>query len=476
MRLKFRLSILFLTVIVVGATATLVLVRRSTESMFRSFVFEGDSEKAKAYASMLAEYRLEKGGWDGVQGFLVDLPQLLSLTLDAKIHGEAAWAPLGNNSAATLRSLMADRIVVADAQGIIVADTADEILGTVHPARHLNHGVPIIANFERTGTVLVGSMIDSSLTGANERFLGSITLSLVWATAVSAAIALVMGLLFSARITKPLGILAAAARDVAIGELTVPVPIVGKDEIAELATSFNEMKTELKRLDDARKQVIADSAHELRTPVTLIQGMIEGMMDGILTLDAGTLESVHEETLRLARLIDTLRELEIIESGELELSVEGVDLVEAGRKAVLLFTAAAAEKSITLCQESATNLPSVARGDYLRISEVICNLVANAIKYTPSSGKVCFRNLPGQEGLVRFSVDDSGTGIPPEERTRIFDRFYRLDKSRAAETGGRGLGLAIASEIIKAHGGSITIGKANLGGASFIVTLPGHDS
>lgn len=476
MRLKYRLSILFLAVIVVGATTTLVLVRRATESMFRSFVFEGDSGKAKAYASMLSAYRLEKGGWDGVQGFLMDLPQSLSLALEAKIHGEAGWAPLGDYSAATLRSLMADRVVVADSRGMIVADTANEILGTRHPAMHLDHGVPIMADFQRTGTVLVGSMIDSSLTGVNERFLGSITRSLVWATAVSAAIALVMGLLFSARITKPLGILARAARDVASGELSAPVPIVGKDEIAELSASFNDMKTELKRLDDAKRQVIADSAHELRTPLTLIQGMIEGMIDGVFPLDARTLESVHEETLRLALLIDTLRELEIIESGELELSIEGVDLVEAGRKAVLLFSAAASLKSISLTHEGAVDAPSVARGDCLRLGEVIYNLVANAIKYSPAGGKVCVRNLPGPEGSVRFSVDDSGPGIAPEERARIFDRFYRLDKSRASETGGRGLGLAIASEIVKAHGGSIAIEGAALGGASFIVTLPRYGS
>jgi signal transduction histidine kinase len=472
MKLKYRLSILFLAVIVVGATTTLVLVRRSTESMFRSFVFEGDSEKAKAYASMLAEYRLEKGNWDGVQAFLVGLPQMLSLSLDAKIHGNTGWAPLANYTAATMRSLMADRVVVADSQGIIIADTANEILGTVHPAMHLSHGVPIMAKFQRTGTVLVGSMIDSSLTGINERFLDSITRSLVWATVISAAIALVMGLLFSARITEPLGILAAAARDVASGELSAPIPLVGKGEVAELSASFNEMKTELKRLDDAKKQVIADSAHELRTPVTLIQGMIEGMMDGILPLDAQSLESVHEETVRLARLIDTLRELEIIESGELELSIEGVDLVEANRKAVLLFTAAASAKSIALSHKVATDLPAVARGDYLRLGEVIYNLVANAIKYTPTDGKVCVRNITGPEGTVRFSVDDSGPGIALEERERIFGRFYRLDKSRATDTGGRGLGLAIASEIVKAHGGSITIESSDLGGASFIVTLP----
>jgi signal transduction histidine kinase len=320
--------------------------------------------------------------------------------------------------------------------------------------------------------VLVGSMIDSSLTGIDERFLESVTGSLVWSTAASAAIALFLGLLFAARITRPLAALARAAKAVASGELSRPVPVVGRDELTDLSVSFNEMTAELMRLDAAKKQVIADSAHELRTPVTLIQGTIEGMIDGIFPLDIRTLESVHEETVRLSRLIDTLRELEIIESGELVIAMEGVDLSEAIRKAVALFSSAALAKSIALSHESSAPGASVARGDYLRLGEVVYNLISNAIKYSPEGGRVRVREHGGAEGFVMFSVDDSGPGIAPEERGRVFERFYRIDKSRASATGGRGLGLAIASEIVKAHGGSITIAGSDLGGASFIVKLP----
>jgi two-component system OmpR family sensor kinase/two-component system sensor histidine kinase BaeS len=472
MRLKYRLSILFLVVIAVGSAATLVLVRRSTEAMFRSFVFEGDAEKAKAYAAILAEYRLETGGWEGVQAFLAGLPDTLSRTIDSKIHGASGWTPVQGYPAVALRSLIADRVVVANARGEIVADTANKILGTLHPTRHLAHGVPIMASFERTGTVLVGSMIDSSLTGVDEAFLASVTAALVWATGVSAALALVMGLLFAARITKPLAALAAAAKGVASGEPGPPVAVVGRDELAELSASFNEMTAELRRLDAAKKQVIADSAHELRTPVTLIQGTIEAMIDGIFPLDVPTLESVHEETVRLARLIDTLRELEIIESGELELSLEGVDLGETLKRALALFAPAARAKGIRLEEEGPPLPPPLVKGDRLRLDEVVYNLLSNAIKYSPEGGRVRVREGGGRGNLVVFSVDDSGPGIAPEERGRVFERFYRIDKSRASETGGRGLGLAIASEIVRAHGGGIRIEDSELGGASFIVSLP----
>jgi len=471
MRLKYRLSLLFLVVIVVGATTTLIPVRRSTVSLFKSFVFEGDAKKAQAYATILAEYGKEKGNWDEAQGFLAELPDLISRLIDSKIHGESGWTGLTGYPAQTLRSLMADRVVVADSRGLIVADTANEILGTLHPARHVDHGVPILVESKRVGTVLVGSMIDSSLTGIDERYLDSVTASLVRSTAASAAIALFLGLLFAARITKPLGTLAIAAKRAASGDFSAPVPVIGRDELADLSTCFNEMLAELKRLDAARKQVIADSAHELRTPVTLIQGTVEGMIDGIFPLDVATLESVHEETLRLARLIDTLRELEIIESGELELSIEGVDLGETIRKAVASFSSAAVAKSVSLSHESGSSRP-VARGDYLRLGEVVYNLLSNAIKYCPEGGTVIVRELARADGFVSFGVDDSGPGIAPEDRARVFDRFFRIDKSRATDTGGRGLGLAIASEIVKAHGGFISIGDSELGGSSFVVVLP----
>jgi len=471
-RLKYRLSLLFIVVIAVAAAASLILVRRSTESMFRSFVFSGDSRKAKAYATILSDYYAANGSWGEAQGFLIEMPRLLTETIDTMIRGQGSWPSMMGNPAPTLRSLIEDRVVVADSRGIIVADTANQIVGSVHPVWHLDHGVPVINNFQRTGTVLVGSMIDSSLSGVDERFLESVTRSIIWSTAAAAFIALSVGLVFTSRITRPLGVLAQAARRVASGDLSEPVSVVGRDEVADLSSSFNEMTAELRRLDAAKKQVIADSAHELRTPLTLIQGIVEGMMDGVFPRDDMTLESVYEETKRLSRLIDTLRELEIIESGELELVREGVDLREAIQKALMLFTPGATAKSITLSLESEESPPPIVSGDYVRLGEVIYNLVSNAIKYTPEGGAVVVREHAILVDSVVFSVEDSGPGIELAERARIFERFYRIDKSRASETGGRGLGLAIAAEIIKAHKGSISVGDSNLGGACFTVTLP----
>ena len=472
MKLKYRLSISFLVVVALGAVMTFIPVQRSTEALFRSFVFSGDSAKAEVYASLLEDYWRTEGEWDDVQSFLHELPVLVSERIDTRLHGERGFFPIPAYPASTFRALLADRVVVADANGVIVADTSGELIGTVHPFRHISHGVPVTVDSGRKGTVLVGSMIDSSLTGIDERFLDSVTLSLAFSTGVSVLVALLLGILFTVRITKPLASLAAAARSVSSGDLSGFVPVEGHDELSELSASFNEMTAELKRLDKAKKQVIADSSDELRTQFSLIQGTIEGLIDGIFPLDIGTLKSVHEETLRLSRLIDTLRELESIDSGELRLSPDGVDLREMATRAISLFAPSAAQKSIALALETVEGGAPIANGDYLRLGEVVYNLLSNAIKYTPPGGHVRVREEPTSGGQVRFTVDDSGPGIEASERARVFERFYRIDKSRATDTGGRGLGLSIVSEIVKAHGGTVTVGASDLGGASFAVSLP----
>jgi signal transduction histidine kinase len=447
----------------------LVLVRLSTENVYRSLVFKGDAEKAKVYATILSEYYVQNKDWGLVQGFLAEIPRQVFLTLDREIHGTREAPNLTSYPFDTIRNLLSDRVAVADLDGIIVADTSGKLLGTLHPARHLAHGFPIMVSFRRVGTVLVGTMIDSSLTGVEERFLSSITASLLWAALCSSLVALFFGYLFAGRITRPLGNLSRAAHRVAAGDLAEPVPVQGKDELADLSASFNLMTRELGKLEEEKQRIIADAAHELRTPVTLIQGTVEAMLDGIYPMDRATLESMHEETIRLARLIDTLRELELIDSGRLDLDFTEVDILDLARKAVPLFCSQAAAKRIELGVEGRGAF--TVRGDYLRLGEVLYNLLSNAIKYSPSGSRVRVR-AERRGDRVRMIVEDSGPGIPAAERSRIFERFYRIDQSRAQESGGRGLGLSIVKEIVRAHGGSIEGDDSPLGGSAFVASLP----
>ena len=470
MKLKTRLLLILLAVILTGSLFTFTFLRFTAQGLLRAYVFSGDREKARLYASLLSEYYLERKSWDGVQSFLTDVPRLAFQEMETRIHGDRPGYRFF--SPEVLRSLITERVVLADEGGIIVADTAKILLGTRHPLRHLAGGTPVMADSRKAGVVLVGSMIDSSLTDSAEAFLTAMNRAFTAATLLSGFLAFLLGLVFTLRITRTLGALSEGARRIGAGDLRVRITAQGRDEIAELAASFNHMAEELQKLEQAKRQIIADSAHELRTPLTLIQGIVEGMMDGVLPVDAATLQSVHEESRRLSRLVDTLRELELIESGKIELRVEPVNPAELVRKAAFPFAKTAEEKGITLSiLIPDSDLPPIF-GDYLRLVEVLHNLLTNALRYTPRGGEIRI-TVHGSGGTkLILTVEDSGPGIPEGERERIFERFYRLDKSRSSEEGGRGLGLSIAREIVRAHGGTISVGVSNLGGAEFRVELP----
>ena len=465
MKLRTRFLLILAAVILAGSVSTFVLIRASAESVFRSYVFSGDRDKAKLYAALLGELYAKNRSWEEAKKFLEEFPVLVYSFLVKD------WAYPFTLPPGTSKILGAERIVVADEKGVIVADTGGNLLGTVHPPHHLETGVPVMADFRRVGTVLVGSMIDSSLTPTGERFLTALTGSLAAATLVSGLIAFVLGLFFMLRVSRALGKLTEGARRVAGGDLAVLIPVQGKDEIAELSDSFNHMTGELRKLEEAKRRIIADSAHELRTPVTLIQGLLEGMMDGIFPTDAATLKSVHEETLRLSRLIDTLRELEVIESGRLELHLEDVDLGLLASQAAALFAGRLQDKGLSLSLPPAEPAVPPIKVDRLRLGEVVYNLLANAVRHTPEGGRIRI-SIDRSEEFTVFKVEDSGPGVPEEEREKIFERFYRIDKARSAARGGSGLGLSIAREIVRAHGGSLTAEASDLGGAAFLVRLP----
>jgi signal transduction histidine kinase len=471
MRIRTRLLLSFAAIVCACGLISLFLVRGSAETLFRSFAFSGDSEKAEVYARILEGYYAGQGGWDGLQDFLSGMPAYLVAKLDERIEGPPGPGAVPAFSPRTIGALLSDRIAVADGQGRIVADSSGKLLGSVHPAEHLSHGVPVLSGQARVGTVLVGSMIDSTFTGASGRFLSGLLRSVALAILASTALSLVLALALSIRITRPLAALDRAVRRVATGDLSPLVPVSGTGEIASLSASFNAMTAELGRLEEAKRRIIADSAHELRTPVTLIRGSLEAMLDGVYPLDEAGIRGVHEETLRLSRLIDTLRELETIDSGRLKLEMAEADLGAMAAKAAALFKARAGEKSIAL-ETVPPGSPVVARVDPLRFGEVVYNLIDNAMKYSPRGGRVELR-VGLEDGRPALRVEDSGPGIPAAERERVFERFYRTDKSRAQDSGGRGLGLSIAFEIVKAHGGTIDVGQSALGGAAFVVRLPG---
>jgi signal transduction histidine kinase len=237
-------------------------------------------------------------------------------------------------------------------------------------------------------------------------------------------------------------------------------------ELGVLATAFDRMSESVERGDDLRQQLVRDVAHEVRTPLTILLGTTEGLVDGVLEPDTETLRSLHEEVLRLTRLVGDLETLAAADAAALRLDVRPVDLAEVAAATVALASGAAADAELELD----TALGSAeTRGDPERLRQVVVNLLSNALRHTPPGGRIDVRtSVVGEQAVLE--VLDTGPGIADEDLTRVFERFYRGVGAEASS--GSGIGLAVAAELVAAHGGTIEARNRPKGGAEFIVKLP----
>jgi histidine kinase len=244
-----------------------------------------------------------------------------------------------------------------------------------------------------------------------------------------------------------------------------------QDELGTLAMSFNRMAEKLEQTEQMRRQLIGDVSHELRTPLTAIKGSMEGLIDGVLPADAATFEQIHQEAARLERLVDDLQELSRVEARAYQLDLQSIQIEDLITATVTRLQGQFEAKGVTLLTDLPSNLPAV-QADHDRLSQVLTNLIGNALQYTPEGGKVTVLTAPvGNEVLV--SVADTGVGIASEHLAQIFNRFYRVDKSRSRAGGGSGIGLTIARFLVEAHGGRIWAESPGADqGSTFTFTLP----
>ena len=344
---------------------------------------------------------------------------------------------------------------------IALAALASSVVGLVI----LAVGVAVVG-----ADVFTALMVEAGDDAAHARAMydESVTVVLVAAVVVAALASILLAVVLARMLARPLADVGVAARRVADGDYAARVPRHGPEELISLADSFNQMAASLERQETMRRDFIANAAHELRTPLTNLQGYLEALRDGVITADRATYESLWEEAERLVRLSRSLDALAEGDAATGAPAVVDLDLTATIRTAIELAQPSLERAGLTLVVELPPHLPARANPDQL--AQVLANLLSNAARYTPSGGTVTVRAERRPADLL-VSVTNTGEGIPPEDIDRVFERFYRVEKSRDRARGGAGIGLAVVKQIIEQGGGRV--GAESLDGRTrFWFSLP----
>jgi signal transduction histidine kinase len=287
----------------------------------------------------------------------------------------------------------------------------------------------------------------------------------------AAIVSIIAGILLSRSVSAPLSRLADVAHSIGQRDLTRRVAVRGTQEIRDVSRAFNEMADDLQQAEMLRQNLLADVAHELRTPITVIQGNLQAILDDVYELDKTEIAQLYDQTRQLTHLVDDLRELAQAEAQQLPMEMVRVDLKDLINDMAAIYEPLAENQGIEL-QTQISNELSFVRGDRTRLIQCLQNLLNNAFQHTPAGGSVII-SLEPQGDFLHLSIMDTGSGIAPEHLPHVFDRFYRADPARARQTGGTGLGLAVTRAIIANHGGEISVQSEGEGkGSGFTVVLP----
>ncbi len=439
-----KLILAFLIVSVTGLALASGITYWLTARSFKQLVFNQSQSRFVAEATL---YYQVNGTWEGVLDYFNlrnSFPQPGGPDLQPNQQ------PFG--SAVGQHQPFSFAFLLADANGKVLIPAGQYQPGDIVPHSKLSQGTAIEVNGKQVGNVLVlGS--PPPLGSLESQYFNRTNQALLYAALGAALVALVLGIILARTLTHPLRDLTAAIHAMAKGNLKQHVSVKSRDELGELATAFNQMSSDLDRLNQSRRQMTADIAHDLRSPLTVIGGYVESMRDGVLKPTPERLNTIHAEVQHLQRLVEDLRTLSQADAGELTLNRELIAPLTLLKRMAKSYDHLAAQKKVSLRVQSEPDLPEI-RLDPDRMAQVFGNLITNSLRYMPDGGEIIL--AVGQEAnLLVFRVQDNGRGIPAESLPHIFDRFYRADPARA-QGNESGLGLAIARSIVEAHGGSIS--------------------
>jgi two-component system sensor histidine kinase BaeS len=307
---------------------------------------------------------------------------------------------------------------------------------------------------------------DASATG----FLREQLRDILILSALLCAASILVALWLARHLLRPVAALRDVTARLARGQFDARAPLLSRDELAELALHVNAMAQALEENEQQRRRMIADISHELRTPLTVIRGEIEALIDGIRQADAGALESLHGEVLRLNKLVDDLHQLTLADAGDLQFDWQQVDFDELALGVFERYQPRAASAGLVFTWALPANRVRL-EGDCGRLTQVIINLLENSVRYTDRGGRIIATVAAGANH-AELTIEDSAPGVPAGAHASIFERLYRVDGARTRESGGSGLGLAICKMLVEAHGGTISASPSSLGGVTMLLRLP----
>jgi len=460
--LRTRLTLSFLVATVATAGLVVLLANVITVNRFKSLVSRVGQRYAGRLAPVFAEYYAAAEGWDGVEALMA---YVQDTARQPPPHGPPRGHVLPGSGMVEPGE---ERLVLVDTTGRVIADSRPQIPPPKDLASNLDRGAAINVDGQQVGTLIVYSGL-GELTPQQASFLRQVNVLMIVAGSVAALGVLIVGGVQARRIVRPVRALAEAAHRVADGDLSQRVPVTGGDELAEMGMAFNTMAAELERQHELRHRAMADVAHELRTPLSVLQVELESIEDGLTEPTPEVVAGLQGDLAHLRRLVEDLRVLSLADAGELHVEAEPVEMVGLVHDVVARVRAAARSEGVTLdAQVPDGSLPVV--GDAQRLTQVLLNLLSNALQHTPTGGQITVSaRRVGQQ--VRVAVQDTGEGIPPDDLPHVFDRLYRVDRARSRDTGGSGLGLSIAKSLVEAQGGRIWAESEPGEGATFTFTL-----
>jgi two-component system OmpR family sensor kinase/two-component system sensor histidine kinase BaeS len=460
LRFFARLVIIFFVVIIMLG-AGLFLAGRSALNRLQDVLRSQPLIVTQLWTEQLGHYYEQHGDWSGVQDLIAGYPC------------EPNWAPWDQD--------WQMYYLVTTPDGIIVAASEEEDLGQTlndeeEGALFLDLGSPIVVDGQEVGFLYLNPLVRSKAELSQlveQQFrtgLGTTLRRFLLTALAITAMALGFGFFILRGMSRPLSDLTEATRAVSAGNLSVRVPTSYPGEIGELAIAFNTMAEDLSRAEELRQNLTADVAHELRTPLSVIRGKLEGVLDGVYPATPEHLEPVLEETGLLTHLVEDLRLLTLAETGQLMLEKRFLDIGDLLRDVQVNFGPQASDRGVTLTLDLPSRLPAIS-ADWRRINQVLANLLTNALRHTPQGGQVTLSAYESVDSIV-VKVADTGLGISREDLPYIFERFWRGEKSRSRAGGGSGLGLAIAKQLVEMHGGEINVSSTPGSGSTFWFTLP----